>query len=93
MAKHGKVIPDILDQVQTILDIEYQYPDDILDALQQDPETWRNFNAFTEPYRRIRVAYVDHARKRPEDFQKRLDILVKKTKNNKKYGYDINRFY
>ena len=93
MAQQGKVIENILEKVQTILDEEYQYPDDILIALQQDEETWSNFNGFTESYKRIRVAYVDNARKRPEDFQKRLDTLVKKTKNNKKLGYGINRFY
>ena len=93
MVQQGKVMENILDQVQTILDEEYQYPKDILNSLQQDKETWNNFNGFTEPYKRIRVAYVDNARKRPEEFQKRLDTLVKKTKNNKKFGYGINRFY
>ena len=93
MAEQRKVMENILEQVQPILDEEYQYPDDILHSLQQDEETWRNFNAFTEPYKRIRVAYVDHARKRPEEFQKRLENLVKKTKDNKKFGYGINRFY
>ena len=93
MAQQGKIIENILEQVQTILDEEYQYPVDILTALQQDEETWRNFNNFTEPYRRIRVAYVDHARKRPEAFNKRLENLLKMTKANKKFGYGINRFY
>ena len=93
MARQGKVIKPILEEVGHILDEEYQYPDDILTALRRDEETWSNFNGFTEPYKRIRVAYVDHARKRPEYFQKRLDTLVKKTKNNKKFGYGIRRFY
>ena len=93
MAQQGKIIEPILEKVQTILDEGYQYPDDILAALQQDEETWSNFNGFTEPYRRIRVAYVDNARKRPEDFNKRLENLLKKTKANKKFGYGISRFY
>ena len=93
MAQQGKVIENILDQVQTIIDEEYKYPDDILTVLQQDEETWRTFKGFTEPYKRIRVAYVENARKRPEDFDKRLENLLKKTKANKKYGYGISRFY
>ena len=93
MAQQGKIIEPILEKVQTILDEGYQYPDDILAALQQDEETWSNFNGFTDPYRRIRVAYVDNARKRPEDFNKRLENLLKKTKANKKFGYGISRFY
>jgi len=93
MAQQGKIIKTVLKKVQTTLDEEYHYPSDIINALQQDPETWNNFNNFTEPYKRIRVAYVDNARKRPEVFQKRLKNLVKKTKNNMKFGYGINRFY
>jgi uncharacterized protein YdeI (YjbR/CyaY-like superfamily) len=93
MAQQGKIIEPILEKVQTILDEGYHYPDDILAALQQDEETWSNFNGFTEPYRRIRVAYVDNARKRPKDFKKRLENLLKKTKANKKFGYGISRFY
>jgi uncharacterized protein YdeI (YjbR/CyaY-like superfamily) len=93
MAKQGKIIDPVLEKVQTILNEKYQYPTDILTALQQDEETWRNFNGFTEPYKRIRVAYVENARKRPEEFKKRLETLLKKTKANKKYGYGISRFY
>ena len=93
MAQQGKIIQPILEKVQNIIDEEYKYPDDILTALQQDEETWRNFKGYTEPYKRIRVAYVENARKRPEDFNKRLETLLKKTKGNKKYGYGISRFY
>ena len=93
IAQQGKIIKPILKKVHTILDEEYQYPDDIITALQQDEETWRNFKKFNEPYRRIRVAYVDNARKRPDDFKKRLENLLKKTKANKKFGYGISRFY
>ena len=93
MAQQGKIIKPILEKVQSILDEEYQYPDDIIAALQEDEETWRNFNEFNEPYKRIRVAYVNSARKRPEDFKKRLENLLKKTKANKMFGYGISRFY
>ena len=93
MTQKGKIIQPIPEKVQNILDEEYKYPDDILTALQQDEETWRNFKGFTEPYKRIRVAYVENARKRPEDFNKRLENLLNKTKANKKYGYGISQFY
>ena len=93
MAQEGKIIKPVLEKVQTIIDEEYQYPDDIIAALQQDEETWSNFKEFNEPYKRIRVAYVDNARERPDDFKKRLDNLLKKTKANKKFGYGISRFY
>ena len=52
-------------------------------ALKRDPRVWENFQAFPESYKRIRVAYIDAARKRPEEFRKRLKNFVEKTRENK----------
>lgn len=62
-------------------------PADIREALKADPKTWRNFQRFPASYRRIRVAYVDGARSRPEEFRKRLRNLVKMTSQNKRFGF------
>jgi uncharacterized protein YdeI (YjbR/CyaY-like superfamily) len=62
-------------------------PPDIRKALQADPKTWRNFQRFPAAYRRIRVAYVDGARSRPDEFRKRLRNLVKMTSQNKRFGF------
>lgn len=37
----------------------------------------------SESYRRIRIAYIEGARKRPEEFKKRLSNFIAKTKENK----------
>ena len=37
----------------------------------------------SESYRRIRIAYVDAARKRPDEFRKRLDNFIRKTRDGK----------
>lgn len=61
-------------------------PEDIEGALKEDPEVRRNFKAFPLSYRRIRVGFIDGARPRPEEFQKRLAYFLKMTKQNKTYG-------
>ncbi|MDL1897009.1 hypothetical protein FBQ82_12090 [Anaerolineae bacterium CFX7] len=65
---------------------QVELPQDILDTLKQDPIVWKNFRAFPESYKQIRVGFIDGARKRPEEFQKRLRYFVKMTKANKRFG-------
>ena len=38
---------------------------------------------FPETYKRIRIAYIEAARSRPEEFGKRLNHFICKTKENK----------
>ena len=61
-------------------------PADILAALQNDPKTWDNFQAFPEIYRRIRVGFIDEVREQPEIFKMRLDSFLAKTRQNKMFG-------
>ena len=42
-----------------------------------------NYQPFSEAYKRIRIAYIEAARKRPEEFEKRLNNFISKTKDNK----------
>jgi uncharacterized protein YdeI (YjbR/CyaY-like superfamily) len=60
---------------------------DVERALKEDAETWRNFRRFPEPYRRIRVAYIETGRSRPGEFEKRLRHFVKMTAQNKRFGH------
>jgi uncharacterized protein YdeI (YjbR/CyaY-like superfamily) len=60
---------------------------DVRRALQAAPGAWRNFEAFPEGYRRIRIAYIEGARGRPEEFRRRLDNFVKRTAKNQRIGY------
>jgi len=48
-----------------------------------DNTVWNNYMNFSEPYKRIRIAYIDSARKRPEEFTKRLTNFIQKTRDNK----------
>ena len=56
---------------------------DILNAIQTDTVAWKNYQAFPEGYKRIRIAYIDAARKRPIEFEKRLNNFIAKTRADK----------
>ncbi len=51
--------------------------------LQADNEVWEHYKNFSDGYKRIRIAYIETARKRPEEFEKRLKNFIGKTKDNK----------
>lgn len=76
---HPKVRPTVASVIET----EYVFPEDILQAIREDETAWNNYQKFSAPYKRIRIAYIDAARNRPEEFQKRLKSFLEKTKNNK----------
>ena len=88
MAAKGKIIPEILAKVNPLLvEKPLVIPPDILAALKADRETWKNFEAFSDSYKRIRVGYIDGARDRPEEFAKRLRNFLKVTKANRIIGF------
>ena len=69
-----------------VLDEAFEVAPDILERLQEDETVWRNFQAFPESYRRIRVGWVEGARARPAVFEQRLGYLVRMTAKGKRYG-------
>ena len=91
----GLIHPRIREQVLPVIEAPFVFPADILAALRQDDAVWDNFQSFSEPYKRIRVAYIDAARKRPEEFQKRLRSFLEKTRKGKMIsGYGgIDKYY
>lgn len=91
----GLIHPKIAPSVEDVIRKPFVFPDDILDAIRADPVVWKNYQGFSESYRRIRVAYVDAARRRPEEFRKRLANFIAKTRENKLIvGYGgIDKYY
>lgn len=83
LAGNNLIHHSFLTTVQEIISKEYVFPIDILDELKKDQTAWNNFIRFSEPYKRIRIAYIDSARKRPEEFAKRLIHFIQKTRDNK----------
>lgn len=64
----------------------FKIPADILKELKKDKETWENFQKFDESYQTIRIGFIESARSRPKEFQKRLTHFLKMTKQNKTFG-------
>ena len=95
LEKHGMIHPKIRESVLPIIQKPYEFPPDIIESLKKDETVWENYENFPEPYKRIRVAYIDAARKRPEEFKKRLANFITKTKENKMIaGYGgIGKYY
>ncbi|MFC1722717.1 YdeI family protein [Nanoarchaeota archaeon] len=66
--------------------IKLKIASDILKSLKKDEKTWGYFQKFPESYKRIRIAWIEETRSRPELFKKRLKYFLKMTAKNKKYG-------
>ena len=60
---------------------------DVREALEATPPAWGNFRRFSAAYRRIRLAFVEGARSRPAEFQKRLGHLVRRSARNEQFGF------
>ena len=75
--------PEIRESIRKVISKPFVFPKDIIKTIQKDKEVWNNYQGFSESYKRIRIAYIDAARKRPEEFKKRLANFIKKTKENK----------
>ena len=82
-------------EIQNVLSESFIFPDEIMDRLKKDEIVWKNYQHFSDSYKRIRIAYIEAARKRPEEFEKRLKNFINKTKDNKKIaGFGgIEKYY
>ncbi|MDL2277315.1 YdeI/OmpD-associated family protein [Parabacteroides sp. OttesenSCG-928-G07] len=70
-------------KIRNLLSVPFVFPNDIIDRLKEDKTVWKNYQQFSNTYKRIRIAYIEAARKRPEEFEKRLNNFIGKTKENK----------
>ena len=87
LIQQGRVAPHVLATLGDLAATSFSVPPDIVQALQAEPEAWRNFQAFSPAYIRIRVAYIDGARRRPAEFAKRLRHFVAMTARNRQFGF------
>jgi len=83
----GKVVKQVADSLGGLLKERFTIPADIRKALKADKEVWKNFQAFPPAYQRIRIAFIEGARDRPQEFQKRLRYFIRMTAKNKQYGF------
>ena len=87
LVEQGKVAREVLDSLGDVLSETFEFPTDILKTIQADKEAWKNFQKFSDSYKRIRIAFIDGARKRPEEFKKRLRHFIDMTEKNKMFGF------
>ena len=87
--------PDVRESVLPVINEPFIFPEDIIGELRANETVWKNYTGFSEPYKRIRVAYIDAARKRPGEFRKRLDSFIEKTRRNRLItGYGgVDKYY
>lgn len=82
-----KVIKEVAETLTDVLNQEFVIPPDILKTIKANKEAWENFQKFSDSYIRIRIAFIDGARKRPEEFKKRLKYFIEMTEKNKIIGF------
>lgn len=77
--KQDMIHPKIRDEVLCIITAPFVFPEDILNAIKCDSVAWKNYQKLSDSYKRIRIAYLNAARNRPIEFEKRLKSFIKKT--------------
>ena len=82
-----KVVKEIEATLGEVLNEEFVIPPDILKAIKSNKEAWKNFQKFSDAYIRIRIAFIDGARNRPDEFKKRLRYFIEMTEKNKLFGF------
>lgn len=92
LARHHKTVPEIWPR--HVFDhkshakqkLAWRVPPDILAAIKRDRTTWQHFQTFPESYKRIRIGWIDAARRRREIFRQRLRHFLKMTAQNRRFG-------
>ena len=87
LVSQKKVIKEVADTLEDVLSEEFIIPPDILKAIKANNKAWKNFQHFSDSYKRIRIAFIDGARNRPEEFQKRFRYFIEMTEKNKMFGF------
>jgi len=83
LLENGLIHKSALEAIEKVTKEKFVFPRDIIEKLKTDKNTWENFQEMSEAYKRIRIAYIESARKRPAEFEKRLNNFIVKTKENK----------
>jgi uncharacterized protein YdeI (YjbR/CyaY-like superfamily) len=83
LLENGMIHPMFEDKIRKALSVPFIFPDDIIDRLKEDSVVWENYQRFSDAYKRIRIAYIEAAKIRPEEYEKRLKHFINKTRENK----------
>jgi len=87
LIEQGKVMDDVLATLGDITEEKFEIAKDISKEIKSNEQAWENFQNFSDAYKRIRIAFIEGARKRPAEFEKRLRYFIKMTEKNKMFGF------
>jgi len=79
LLSQGMIHPSMLEKVKEVASEKFIFPADIIESIKKDKVIWKNYKQFSDSYKRIRIAYIEAARNRPAEFQKRLSSFIDKT--------------
>ena len=85
--REGKLIPEIAEATKEVLKKQFHFPKDTIAAIKVNKEAWKNFQRFSDSYKRIRIAYIEEYRSIPEDYKKKLQYFINKTARGIQFGY------
>ncbi|MEM6514369.1 MAG: YdeI/OmpD-associated family protein [Pseudomonadota bacterium] len=68
------------------LDTPFEAPADILDAIKQNADAWREFQSLPPLYVRVRLGYIHETKRGSDDFDKRLSNFIGKTAAGRLFG-------
>src|SRR4030065_2195844 len=81
-----KVIASVRKTLGDLENEKFVFPMDIIEEIRNNKEAWKNYQKFSEAYKRIRLAFIDDSRIRPDIFKVRLNYFIKMSAQNKQYG-------
>ena len=82
-----KVTKAVAESIKDVLNEKFKIPPDISKAIKANQKAWKNFQKFSDSYKRIRIAFIEGARNRPQEFKKRLRHFIEMTEKNKLFGF------
>lgn len=94
LLKNNMISEPFIEEYGSIAAKNFLFPEDIIDEIKKNEKVWKNFQKFSDVYKRIRISYIEDARNRPEEFRKRLHNFLTKTEKNSIIGYGgIEKYY
>jgi uncharacterized protein YdeI (YjbR/CyaY-like superfamily) len=86
LIRKKRVIASVRKSLGDLESEKFAFPMDIIEEIKKNKEAWKNYQKFSETYKRIRIAFINGAKERPDIFRQRLNYFIKMTEKNKQYG-------
>lgn len=86
LLRKKKVIASVSKTLGDLENEKFVFPMDIIEEIMKNKKAWKNYQKFSEAYKRIRIAFIDGSRVRSDVFKQRLNYFIRMTEKNKQYG-------